>query len=67
MRTLTVALFTAFAIVALIAALNVTGTWELELAFDDSSLSAGGFDCVFKEEGEQLTGNCSGGTATVTG
>ena len=39
----------------------------VEAAFDDSSVEGGGFDCAFKQQGEQLTGNCSGGTASVTG
>jgi hypothetical protein len=50
----------------LIAAADVTGTWEIEFTFDDHS-SDGGFDCVFTQQGEQLAGNCSGGTVSVTG
>jgi len=46
---------------------NVTGTWEIEATFDDSSVSGGGFDCAFKQDGERLTGSCSGGTAPLTG
>ena len=67
MRTFGVALFTGLALVLLVAAPDLTGTWEVESNFDDSSLSGGGFDCVLKQDGEQLTGNCSAGTAALTG
>jgi hypothetical protein len=67
MRALGAALFPALAVVALVAAADMTGNWEVEAAFEDSSVEGGGFDCVFKQQGEQLTGTCSGGTASVTG
>jgi hypothetical protein len=67
MKTLCLALFTGLAVVLLAAALDVTGKWEVESTFDDSSLSGGGFDCSFKQDGEQLTGDCSDGAAPVTG
>ncbi len=67
MRKLSVALFTGLAFVVLVAAPDVTGTWEVESTFDDSSIPGGGFDCAFKQVEEQLTGNCSGGTAPLTG
>ena len=68
-NTLTVTLFVAFAAVALVAAANVTGTWELESTFDDATLAPqnSGFDCVLKQDGERVTGKCSGGTANMTG
>jgi hypothetical protein len=37
---------------------DLSGTWEIEANFDDPSLSGGGFDCVFKQEGDRLTGSC---------
>jgi hypothetical protein len=37
---------------------DLSGTWEIEATFDDPSLSGGGFDCVFKQEGDRLTGSC---------
>jgi hypothetical protein len=37
---------------------NLSGTWEIDANFDDPSLSGGGFDCVFKQEGDRLTGSC---------
>ena|SRR5438552_9037516 len=67
MKTMGVALFAALAFLALVAAADITGNWEVEATFDDSSVAGGGFDCAFKQQGEQLTGNCSGGTASVTG
>jgi hypothetical protein len=62
-----VALFPALVFVVLFAAADITGNWEVEATFEDSSVAGGGFDCAFKQEGEQLTGKCSGGTASVTG
>jgi hypothetical protein len=58
-----------FAVAALVAAANVTGTWELEATFGDPKLAGrgGGFDCVLKQDGERVTGKCSGGTADMTG
>ena len=67
MKKMGVALFPALAVVALVAAADITGNWEVEATFEDSSVAGGGFDCAFKQQGEQLTGNCSGGTASVTG
>jgi hypothetical protein len=67
MKKLGVALFPALAFVVLVAAADITGNWEVEATFEDSSVAGGGFDCAFKQQGEQLTGNCSGGTASVTG
>ena len=69
MRKLSVPLFALFSVVVLVAAANVTGTWELESTFDDAKLklAGGGFDCVLKQDGEHVTGKCSGGTATMTG
>jgi hypothetical protein len=43
--------------VVLLAA-NLSGMWEIEANFDDPSLAGGGFDCVFKQEGDRLTGSC---------
>jgi hypothetical protein len=67
MKTLCLALFTGLAVVVLAAAVDLTGKWEVESNFDDSSIPGGGFDCSFKQDGEELTGNCSDGTAPVTG
>jgi hypothetical protein len=67
MKKLGVALFPAFAFVMLVAAADITGNWEVEATFEDSSLEGGGFDCAFTQQGEHLTGKCSGGTASVTG
>jgi hypothetical protein len=67
MKKLGMALFTVLGLVVLVAAADITGNWEVEATFDDSSAAGGGFDCAFTQQGEQLTGNCSGGTAPVTG
>src|SRR5262245_12424532 len=66
---LTVTLLATLAAVGLVAAANVTGTWELENTFDDARLAPqnGGFDCVLKQDGDRVTGKCSAGTATMTG
>ena len=39
-------------------AVDLSGRWEIDADFDDASLSGGGFDCVFKQEGDRLTGSC---------
>jgi hypothetical protein len=69
MSKLSVTLFAALAVVALVAAANMTGTWELEGTFDDPKLAdaRSGFDCVLKQDGERVTGKCSAGTAVMTG
>ena len=67
MTKLWLALFTVLMVVVLTASLDLTGKWEVEASFDDSSLSGGGFDCAFKQDGEQLTGTCSNGSAQLTG
>ena len=54
-------------VVVLAAAVNLTGRWALEANFDDISTPGGGFDCAFKQDGEQLTGTCADGAAPVTG
>jgi len=66
-KKLCLALLTGLTAVVLTATLDLTGNWEVEANFDDSSLSAGGFDCALKQDGEQLTGTCSGGSAQLTG
>jgi hypothetical protein len=48
----------ALALVAVAAPPDVSGNWDIEANFDDSTLAGGGFDCAFKQEGERLTGNC---------
>ena len=67
MKKLCLALLTGLTAVVLTATLDLTGKWEVEANFDDSNLSGGGFDCDFKQDGEQLTGTCSDGTAQLTG
>ena len=66
---LTATLLATLAAVGLVAAANMTGTWELESSFDDAKLAPqnSGFDCVLKQTGNRVAGKCSGGTATMTG
>jgi len=66
-KKLCLALLTGLTAVVLTATLDLTGKWEVEANFDDSSLSGGGFDCAFRQDGEQSTGTCSDGTAQLTG
>jgi hypothetical protein len=58
------ALVTGLAFVVLGAAADIAGTWAVDASFEDSSLGGGEFECAFKQEGEQLTGNCSGRALT---
>ena len=67
MKKLCLALVTGLTVVVLTATLDLTGKWEVEATFDDASLSGGGFDCAFTQDGEHLTGNCSEGTTPLTG
>jgi hypothetical protein len=61
------AVIAGLTVVVLAATVNLTGEWEVESNFDDSSLGGGGFDCVFKQDAEQLTGTCSAGEAQLSG
>ncbi|HEX7138645.1 MAG TPA: hypothetical protein VF219_12385, partial [Vicinamibacterales bacterium] len=58
---------TLLASLVLVAAVNISGHWEVESSFDDASLAGGGFDCAFKQAGDKLTGDCSEGTTPLTG
>jgi len=66
-KKLCLALCAGLTVVVLTATLDLTGTWTVDADFDDSSLSGGGFDCSLKQDGEQLTGTCSDGSAQLTG
>jgi len=66
-KTSIVTLCVAVAMVMVVTAAAITGTWDVEAYFDDNRLEAGGFDCVFKQDGERLNGTCSGGTVALTG
>jgi len=67
MKTLNTVLVSAFLGVALYAAVDVSGTWEIDANFDDGNLGGAGFDCVVKQAADHLTGRCSGGSASLTG
>src|SRR5262245_17761601 len=58
MKTALGTLCAALAMVMVVAAAAISGTWEVEAYFDDDSLEAGGFDCVFKQDAERLNGTC---------
>jgi opacity protein-like surface antigen len=65
MTNVGLAIVAALALVAAAAAPDVSGSWDVEFTFDESSLAGGGIDCTFKQDGERLTGNCM--SASVTG
>jgi hypothetical protein len=66
MTKFVVALFIALTVVVLGAAPNITGLWEMDVEFDDSSISGGGVDCVFQQhEGGRLTGRCMDSYVTM--
>jgi hypothetical protein len=67
MKLMVAALFAGLALVALAGASDVTGIWEVDASFDDVRMAGGGFDCAFKQSGDQLTGACSDGSAPLTG
>ena len=60
MTKLSLVMVAALALVAAAAPADVSGNWEIDAPFDNPRLSGGGFDCVFKQEGERLTGSCMG-------
>lgn len=66
MTKLAAALFAGLAFVVLIAASDLTGNWVVDVSFDDATLPGGGIDCTFKQNGEQVTGDC-GEAGAVTG
>ena len=67
MKTSIVTVCAVFAMVMVVAAAAITGTWEVEAYFDDDRNEAGGFDCVFNQDAERLNGACSDGTVALTG
>jgi hypothetical protein len=64
MTKLAAALFAGLAFVAVIAASDLTGDWVVDFTFDDASLRGGGIDCTFKQNAEQLAGDCGQGAVT---
>jgi hypothetical protein len=57
----------ALAVVTLIGAVDLSGTWDVDVTFDDRAVGGGEIDCAITQEGAQLKGTCSGGTAQLTG
>jgi hypothetical protein len=58
--------FITFVVVSGAAASDISGKWTVDVNYDSSSISGGAINCVFKQEGEQLTGNCDD-VVTLTG
>jgi hypothetical protein len=57
----------ALAVVTIIGAVDLSGTWDVDVTFDDRAVEGGEIDCAITQEGAQLKGTCSGGTAQLTG
>jgi hypothetical protein len=55
------------AVVAVVTTADLSGTWDVDVSFDDPAVEGGDIDCVIKQDGEQLKGTCSDGTAPLTG
>lgn len=55
------------AVVVFVATADLSGTWDVDVSFDDSAVEGGDIDCVIKQDREQLKGACSGGTAPLVG
>jgi len=65
-RKLAGTVFIALVIVAVIGAADITGSWAVEVKYDDPAISGGTITCAFKQEGQQLSGNCND-VVTLTG
>jgi hypothetical protein len=57
----------ALAIVAVVTTADLSGTWDVDVSFDDPAVEGGDIDCVIKHDGDQLKGTCSDGTAALAG
>jgi hypothetical protein len=64
MKLVVAAVFVGLALVVALAATDLTGDWVVDFAFDDASLAGGGIDCTFKQNAEQVTGDCGAGAVT---
>ena|SRR5262245_43233726 len=67
MRTSGVTLVATCVMVMVVVAADVSGTWEIDATFDDTSVEGGGFDCIVKQADGRMTGTCSDGTASLVG
>jgi hypothetical protein len=66
MTKFVVALFVALTAVVLGAAPDITGLWEVDVEFDDNSISGGGVDCLFQQhESGRLSGRCMDSYVTM--
>ncbi len=64
MRLMVAALFAGFALAVVLAASDLSGSWVVDFTFDDASMAGGGIDCTFKQNDEQVTGDCGQGAVT---
>ena len=48
------------AVVAVVATADLSGTWDVDVSFDDPAVEGGDIDCVIKQDGEQLKGHMLG-------
>ncbi len=68
MWKMTIALVSMVAFTNVGATGGVTGKWTVAFTFDDSTNIPGGtLDCTLAQEGERLTGACSGNTVPIAG
>ena len=58
-RTMATVVALSMAWVAVLAQVNVSGTWDLEMRWPDGSISTGA--CVLEQKGDALSGTCGGG------
>ena len=58
-RTIATVVALSVASVAVLAQVNVSGTWDLEMRWPDGSVSTGA--CVLEQKGDALSGTCGGG------
>ena len=58
-RAIATAVALSVASVAVLAQVNVSGTWDLEMRWPDGSVSTGA--CVLEHKGDALSGTCGGG------
>lgn len=52
----------ALTLLALPALADVSARWELHADFDDRSIPGASGDCVFKQDGQRLSGRCEDAT-----
>lgn len=66
-RAVSVLALSVLAMVAVVATADLSGTWDVDVSFDDPAVEGGDIDCVITEDGGLLKGACSDGTAALAG